>query len=310
MQQKRRNYQRPVRNQSYSRRVDSFVAAPSRQSAQYQRRSNGIIPSTESEYMIALGGSAARRHHTSKPKSTILQKVRSKLPKLNFKTPRQEKRPMLIIFAALMLIGCLGIVYRRSNSPAIADADLRQILEDNGDTPTDKRPYNENNYAVAPDLPRKLTIQKLGINARIVRLSARDNSEPKSPQNIYDVGWYENSAKPGETGAALLLGHIRGLERDGVFTDLTRLVPGDEFQLELGDGTIQNYQIVKMEAYTRGQVDFKNLTQSAVDGQAGLNLLTSVASYESNAEVVQQLAVFAVSKDISSTSQTSLNVTQ
>ena len=273
-----------------------------RPSASYTRRSSGIIPSNDTEYMIALGSSASRRNeqlYTQKDK--FFSNIAKKFKNTHWSIPNARNYKRLIPtvgLLAVLTIGVFGFLLRNHESSVIADPDLRHIMENNGDTPDDTAPYNQNNYAVSPDMPRQLTIQKLGINSRVVRLSARQNSEPKSPQNIYDVGWYENSAKPGETGAALLIGHIRGVEKNGVFYDLTRLVPGDEFQLELGDGTLQNYQIVKMEAYERGQVDFSALSDTAIGGHPGLNLLTAVASYGSNSQVVQQLAVFAVEKNI------------
>ena len=303
-QNNRSNHQRYTSQRTYTRRVDGFSASTRKPvDAHYKRRSNGIIPSNDTEYMIALGGRASRRNEQAQDEyrrsfSDLLATSKQRLPKI----PHLQKKkllPALVVVAALSF-GVFGILSGSGNSSVIADQDLRQILEDNGDTPTDKQPYNHAKYQVAPDMPRVLTINKLGVQSRVVRLSARDNSEPKSPQNIYDIGWYENSAKPGDSGAALLIGHKSGAEKNGVFYDLTQLVPGDEFQLELGDGTIKNYQIVKMDTYTRNQVDFQELMQSAVEGRPGLNLLTAVGSYASNADVTQQLAVFTVERNVSS----------
>lgn len=235
------------------------------------------------------------------------QKITNYIKKLQLAAGRKQVKMSHLTGVAgiviLLSVAVFTISSSRQSYNVSADEDFRQLQQDNGDTPHSEAPYNKINFQTAPDLPKLLSIKKLGVKARVTRLSARENSEPKSPNNIHDVGWYENSAKPAEPGATVLIGHIRGVERAGVFVDLTRLVPGDEFQLELGDGSIKNYQVVKMQAYPRGQVDFSALSMPAIEGRSGLNLLTAVAAYESNAEVVQQLAVFAIDKEGTSANQ-------
>lgn len=283
--------------------TDGFVPRTRVQPA-YKRRAKGILPATDAEYMISLGSRASRRdeqlaaEHVS-PLQQFVEKCRRQLYRfLQQALQLGRRRPSLALFgvAAILVFAVALIGVMRSDESAIANQDLQQILEDNGDTPSEKMPYGRDEYATAPDVPRLLTIRKIGVNTRVTRLGVRENSDPKSPTNIYDVGWYENSAKPGDKGAALFIGHIRGAEKQGVFHDLTNLVPGDELQLELGDGTIKHYYIVKMQAYDRNNVDFQELMTSAVKGKPGLNLLTAVGAFRSNSDVVQQLGVFAVEK--------------
>lgn len=292
----RRDFQRQAKRPS----VDGFVR--SRPAADYERRSSGMLPGNESEYMISLGSQASRRGQTSSNQisftETINLKITSVLSKISWNNLRLNQSLLAIIGISFMLL-FVGLNLAKTGSPVTANKDGAQSLTNNGDTPYESLPYNQEGYVVAPDLAKRLTIQKLGVGARVVRLSVRENSEPKFPQNINDVGWYENSAKPGQDGAALLIGHIRGETKQGVFHDLTNLVPGDEFQIELGDGSIKHYYIVKMEAYERNNVDYSALTQTIMPGKPGLNLLTAVGAFESNAQVVQQLGVFAVEKSTS-----------
>ena len=51
-------------------------------------------------------------------------------------------------------------------------------------------------YTVAPDRPRYLTVEKLGINkARILPMGVNAKGELATPNNIFDVGWYYDSGK-------------------------------------------------------------------------------------------------------------------
>lgn len=288
----RRDFQRPNAQRPS---VDGFKRPGNASS--YQRRADGILPATENEYMISLGSRASRREESVSVPDSFFVRAQRKIQSQFAQIKPMSSPPSFIAIIALGVVVLFGGSFMfRSVSSVTANKDAELLLQDNGDTPHDKLPYNQPGYAVATDLPRFLNIRKLGISSRVVRLSVRESSEPKYPSNIYDVGWYENSAKPGEEGAALLIGHTNGSEKPGVFHDLTNLVPGDEFQLEMGDGSIKNFYIVKMHAYDRNNVDFNELTQSALPEKPGLNLLTAVGAFESNANVVQQLGVFAVEK--------------
>ncbi len=265
-----------------------------RQPQQYQQRAKTMLPSNDHEYMLSLGARAAREApaHTPLQYSTT-EKLKEKFqPFLRSFTKKAALLPVI----ALLVVIATGLVITRGGDPLVANKSAEQALLDNGDTPHDKAPYNQLGYSVSPTMPKLLTIPKLGLTSRITRLSVRDNSEPKFPANIYDVGWYENSVKPGEDGAALLIGHIRGEEKPGVFADLTNLVPGDEFSVELGDGSKKHYYIVKMNAYQRNSVDYDELLTVVTPNKPGVNLLTAVGAFESNADVTQQLGIFAIEK--------------
>jgi hypothetical protein len=259
----------------------------------YQPRAKTMLPSNDDEYMISLGARASRRQEPHPTQITTFEKIRTAMS--GFRPKLATKAPLLSLLAMLVFVG-FGFAITKGVDPATANKSMEQIMFDNGDTPHDKSPYNQLGYAVSPTMPKLLTIPKLGVTSRITRVSVRENSEPKFPTNIYDTGWYENSVKPGEDGAALLIGHVRGEVKPGVFHDLTNLVPGDEFSVELGDGTMKHYYIVKMIAYPRNGVDYQELLTAVTPDKPGLNLLTAIGAFESNAEVVQQLGVFAIEK--------------
>ena len=104
-------------------------------------------------------------------------------------------------------------------------------------------------YTVAPDRPRYLTVEKLGIrNARILPMGVNTKGELDTPRNIFDVGWYESSGKPGQGGTLMIDGHNGGPHVHGVFKDLPNLAAGDIIKVERGDGAIYNYKVVENKA--------------------------------------------------------------
>ena len=101
-------------------------------------------------------------------------------------------------------------------------------------------------YTVAPDRPRYLTIEKLGVSkSRILPMGVNSAGELDTPNNIFDVGWYEDSGKPGEGSTMMIDGHNGGPHVYGVFKSLPNLVEGDIIQVERGDGVIFKYSVVE-----------------------------------------------------------------
>ena len=99
---------------------------------------------------------------------------------------------------------------------------------------------------MAPDRPRYLTVERLGIsNARMLPMGINVEGELTTPNNIFDVGWYDASGKPGQGGTLLVDGHNGGPTRTGVFKALPSLGSGDIIKVERGDGQIFQYSVVE-----------------------------------------------------------------
>ncbi len=103
-------------------------------------------------------------------------------------------------------------------------------------------------YTVAADRPRYLSIEKLNItNARVLAMGVNTSGELDTPRNIFDVGWYDGSGKPGQGGTMVIDGHNGGPHVYGVFKDLPNLAIGEIITIERGDGVKYNYRVVENE---------------------------------------------------------------
>ena len=101
-------------------------------------------------------------------------------------------------------------------------------------------------YTVSAELPRFLTIEKLGIyNARILAVGVTADGAMDVPVNIFDVGWYVGSNKPGEGGTVVIDGHNGGPNVHGVFKELPLLGANDTIKIERGDGRTFTYKVVE-----------------------------------------------------------------
>lgn len=199
-----------------------------------------------------------------------------------------------ILFVAGGLIAWQGFSANRLVEQQIAETN--DAADNDGSrpatTPVDDASINQ--YVVAPNLPRVLTIEKLGIKARIMPLGVTADNKLKAPSNIHDVGWYNASSQPGEPGAMLMDGHVSSWTSDGVFKNLKKLVPGDVVTVERGDGQKLQFRVVKSQAYDEAQTDMRAALKPITEGKNGLNLITCYGRVRpGTSEFEQRLIVFA-----------------
>lgn len=132
-------------------------------------------------------------------------------------------------------------------------------------------------YVVAPDRPRYLTIEKLGIwNARMLSMGVNADGALATPNNIFDVGWYEASGRPGEGGTLLVDGHNGGPTTYGVFKALPDLTIGDVIVVERGDGEMFYYSVVENREIALDESDDYMATamQSPEYGKESITLIS------------------------------------
>jgi len=130
------------------------------------------------------------------------------------------------------------------------------------------------NYVVAPNLPRYLNIPELSVHARVVSLGLLKSGALATPNNIFDVGWYNESSQPGQPGAMLIDGHVSSWTSKGVFYGIKTLKPGDQIQVQRGDGTIFTYQVISSQIFPDGNVNMQSAITPMAPGKPGLNLIT------------------------------------
>jgi LPXTG-site transpeptidase (sortase) family protein len=130
------------------------------------------------------------------------------------------------------------------------------------------------NYVVAANLPRYLIIPKLNVDARVLSVGVNTNGDLGTPNDIYDTAWYNESAQPGQPGATLIDGHIAGYTSPGVFEKLKSLNPGDQIEVQIGNGTTFTYQVVKSQDYPANNVNMAEAMTPVTPGVSGLNLIS------------------------------------
>ena len=137
-------------------------------------------------------------------------------------------------------------------------------------------------YKVAPDRPRYLSVDRLGIsNARVLPMGLTENGELSTPNNIFDIGWYYDSGKPGQGGTLLMDGHNGGPHVQGVFKALPSLGIGDIVVIERGDGAIFRYSVVENTAVPLSESNDYMATaiRSPMTGKESLTLISCTGEW-------------------------------
>lgn len=184
----------------------------------------------------------------------------------------------VISFATVSTFYFRGL--KRTNEPVVVG-----IQDNSTDMPASEvEPSAKqiSSYVVPPDMPRYLNIQSLGVtDARVLALGVSGDGAVATPSSIYDVGWFDGSAKPGTGGVSLIVGHVSGVSAPGVFGSIHSLNAGDMVEIELGNGDILSYRVDGVESFPADKVDMSRVLQYNSNDAEGLNLITCFGSFDS-----------------------------
>ena len=203
--------------------------------------------------------------------------------KFNFDFKKNIKWVVFGIIGILFLVFFIRVAtwedayYREKEGSERAVVERSVVVEREELDETEPTEEEVAEYYVAADRPRYLSIEKLDVeNSRILPMGVNEDGALATPNNIFDVGWYEASGKPGEGGTMLIDGHNGGPHVYGVFKYLPDLEKGDEIVVERGDGTKFRYSVVENIEVSIDEADGYMATalRSPVYGKESITLIS------------------------------------
>ena len=136
-------------------------------------------------------------------------------------------------------------------------------------------------------VPRSLSIPSLGIHAKLVKLGLNGDGTVQVPKNTSQPGWYHFGPSPGQSGSAVILGHVDSFHGPGIFFKLRTLVPGRHIEVSLADGKRAIFIVTAVQTFLKSSFPTERVYGS--HGYAELQLVTCggvfnprTGSYESN----------------------------
>lgn len=198
---------------------------------------------------------------------------------------------LFVLLAVAVLALGVFIAWNQHNDNKIAE----QAAHQNHNAPKTNKPSSQafNNYQVPPGSPRYLFIPELSVRAMVKPMGLTAKNQIASPSNVFDAGWYTNSAKPGKPGAMLIDGHVSSWTTQGIFYGLKKLRTGDQVKVQRGDGAMFTYKVVRSQVYDADHVDMRAALAPVTADRPGLNLITCDGSViEGTNEFNKRIIVF------------------
>ncbi len=210
------------------------------------------------------------------------------------------RRAFRLVLGGLGVLLILGAAGYLAYDIWIANTVVRKTAQDAAQgTPSSKEGTDEtevssdalDSYEVAANMPRLLHIEKLGIRARILPMGVTENNAIQAPINIFDSGWYTESARPGRSGVAFIDAHASGATREGLFAYIDTLRASDRITVERGDGTMLHYEVRELEVLNLDTIDMAKVLSPRGDIVEGLTLMTCTGKWMADASTYDQRVV-------------------
>ncbi|MEU5961575.1 class F sortase [Micromonospora parva] len=120
--------------------------------------------------------------------------------------------------------------------------------------PVDGQPIGDAPAGLARSAPTSIEIPRIGVDATIMSLGTNPDGTVQVPplDKADQAGWYEPGASPGETGNAVIVGHVdSAVLGPAVFFDLGALTPGDTITVRRADGVPAAFTVDSVTSYPK-----------------------------------------------------------
>ncbi|WP_327727413.1 class F sortase [Streptomyces sp. NBC_00487] len=142
--------------------------------------------------------------------------------------------------------------------------------------------------------PIRLLIPKIRVSAPFVPLSVGRSGQLEAPpaDDVNLVGWHAEGAAPGETGTAIIAGHVDTVTSPAVFAGLSELEKGDVFHVVRSDRSRVSFVVDGAETFEKD--DFPDERVYADAARPEVRLITCAGAYDRKAmDYTENLVVFA-----------------
>jgi sortase (surface protein transpeptidase) len=121
-------------------------------------------------------------------------------------------------------------------------------------------PVPQGHWAAAPATsaapaapPVSLAIPAIGVQTSLTRLGLTAAGVLQVPNSTRVAGWYTGSPPPGQTGAAVIAGHVDSRAGPAVFFRLRLLRPGELVYVRRADASLAVFRVSAVREYAKSQ---------------------------------------------------------
>ncbi|MCQ4083104.1 class F sortase [Streptomyces sp. RB6PN25] len=141
--------------------------------------------------------------------------------------------------------------------------------------------------------PVRIRIPAIGVYARIMKVGLAEGGwvGVPPPDDTGLTGWYSGSAAPGETGTAVIDGHVDTMRGPSVFYELGALHKGDRIDVTRADGRTAVFTVYGINVFP--QDDFPARRVYGGTGRAELRVITCGGVFTRRTGYQGNVVVFA-----------------
>jgi len=134
---------------------------------------------------------------------------------------------------------------------------------------------------VAPrPAPVALRIPAIGVDVSLSTLGLNADHTVQVPTDFQQAGWFGLGPSPGQTGSAVILGHVDSYTGPAVFFQIRTLRAGDQVNVSLADGAIAHFRVSAVAMYAKDQFPAQQVY--APHGGSALQLVTCGGTFDTH----------------------------
>ncbi|MFF8727503.1 class F sortase [Streptomyces sp. NPDC015171] len=144
-----------------------------------------------------------------------------------------------------------------------------------------------------PSPPLRIRVPAIRVNAPLTGLALTPSGSLDAPpaKEMNLAGWYEAGTTPGETGTAIVAGHVDNADGPAVFYDLGALKRGARIEVDRRDGTVAVFTVDAVEVYSAR--DFPDAKVYGAAPRPELRVITCGGGYSKTTGYQGNVVVFA-----------------
>ena len=128
--------------------------------------------------------------------------------------------------------------------------------------------------------PVALRIPAIGVDVSLSTLGLNADRTVQVPTDFQQAGWFGLGPSPGQTGSAVILGHVDSYTGPAVFFQIRTLRAGDQVNVSLADGAIAHFQVTAVAMYAKDQFPAQQVY--APHGGSALQLVTCGGTFDTH----------------------------
>jgi hypothetical protein len=157
------------------------------------------------------------------------------------------------LIAAAVLAAVLAASRRRGRAVlAVATVGLTVGALPPGPAPPAAAPFGTTLATGAPAAPTTwLEVPSAGVHSALASMDLDPAGELVAPEDPASAGWFTGGPAPGETGPAVIAGHVNWAAAPGVFARLDQVAVGDPVVVGRADGTMVRFTVTRVARHPK-----------------------------------------------------------